>query len=175
MCMNNNHKKLSHKQERFAQEFLFDGNKAKASIRAGYSKNNAASTGLRLYKTPHIRARIDELMKLRSERTQIDSDYVLTRLGEMDQLDISDILDDEWNFLPISEWPKAWRRSISGFDVSMAGKGDDIEFIKKIKWPEKSKIVELIQKHISLMNDAKDDNDKNDLPVIQIIYPDNGR
>ncbi len=163
---------------RFVDEFMYDQNKAKAAVRAGYSKKSTASAGLRLYKNKLVRAEINKRMLERSKRTEIDSDYVLTRMGEIDQLDMIDILDEAGNFLPIRQWPRVWRISISGFDVSTVGKGDEVEFIKKIKWPDKVKNLEMIGKHVQIGAwGDKEDGPATDSEVnIYIVkLPDNGR
>ena len=52
------------------------------------------------------------------------------------------------------EWPKIWRTTLSGFDLSstiMNMNEDSIETIlKKIKWPDKVKNLELIGKHVDV-------------------------
>lgn len=57
-------------------------------------------------------------------------------------------------FKPIREWPKIWRTTLSGFDLSstiMNMNEDSIETIlKKIKWPDKVKNLELIGKHVDV-------------------------
>lgn len=86
---------------------------------------------------------------------QIDADYVLRRLVEIDQMDLLDILDEKMAFRPTSEWPKVWRQYLSGVDVSelFEGAGDEREMVgvlKKIKWPDKVKNLELIEQTFAL-------------------------
>ncbi len=71
---------LNPKQEAFCQEYLKDLNATQAAIRAGYSEKTAGSQGHDHLKKPEIIARLQELMDARSERTQIDADYVLSSL-----------------------------------------------------------------------------------------------
>jgi phage terminase small subunit len=40
------------------------------------------------------------------------------RLVEIDQMDVIDILNDDGSLKPIREWPKIWRTTLSGFDLS---------------------------------------------------------
>lgn len=103
----------------------------------------------------HIGARIAVLREERCKRTQIDADYVLKRLRDWDELDPIDILADDGSILPIRQWPKVWRQSISGFDVAeiaKAGSDSDavLTILKKIKWPDKVKNLELIGKHVDV-------------------------
>ena len=89
-----------------------------------------------------------------AESVQIDASYVLRRLKEIDQLDILDIMNDELDgFKSLSEWPKAWRISISGIDVQTIVSGGDEpveKLVRKIKWPDKTKNLELIGKHVDV-------------------------
>lgn len=146
--------KLTAKQEMFCREYLIDLNATQAAIRAGYSKNTASETGYENLRKPQLAEHIAKLKAHRSETVKIDSDYVLRRLSEIDQLDILDILNDDLSdFKPVSEWPKSWRISITAFDISvLASRGqDNIETtVKKIKWPDKTRNLELIGKHVDV-------------------------
>ncbi|MHA6497439.1 terminase small subunit [Escherichia coli] len=101
-----------------------------------------------------IQKRIAELMEERNKRMRVSADYVLMRLVEIDQMDVIDILNDDGSLKPIREWPKIWRTTLSGFDLSstiMNMNEDSIETIlKKIKWPDKVKNLELIGKHVDV-------------------------
>lgn len=68
------------RQERFCQEYLIDLNGKAAAIRAGYSAKCADNTAYKLLNKPGIMARIRELLAMRSVRTGIDQDWVITRL-----------------------------------------------------------------------------------------------
>lgn len=142
---------LTAKQDIFCQEYLIDLNATQAAIRAGYSVKTANEQAPRLLVNVSVANRIAELMKARAERVQIDSDYVLKRLAEIDQLDVSDILNDDLTIRPLSQWPKVWRQFVSGVDITELKSTDDVTaLLKKIKWPDKLKNLELIGKHISV-------------------------
>jgi phage terminase small subunit len=146
------------KRERFCQEYIVDLNATQAAIRAGYSKKTAYSQGQRLLNFVEVKARIDFLKSKRSEKTQWDSQRVLDELIIIHKLDIIDIFkDDMSDFLPLSEWPVEWRRSLSAVDIKKIvdrGKDEgeeDIEtFITKVKWPDKTRNLELIGKHVQI-------------------------
>lgn len=140
--------KLTAKQELFCREYLVDLNATQAAIRAGYSAKTAGSMGQQLLKKLEIR--ITEMKAERTERVNIDADYVLGRLVEIDQLDVLDILDDDGCFLPVKHWPKSWRTSLSGLDVMEVASGDTAAVLKKIKWPDKTRNLELLGKHIDV-------------------------
>ncbi len=147
--------KLTDKQEMFCREYLIDLNATQAAIRAGYSEKSANNTGPDNLLKPIIQNRISELKAERVKETKIDANYVLTRLVEIDQMDVLDILDDDGSIKPVSEWPKVWRTYMSGIDIAELwdGRGEDREqigLLKKIKWPDKVKNLELLGKHIEV-------------------------
>lgn len=146
---------MTPKQEAFVREYLIDLNATQAAIRAGYSEATAYSIGQENLNKPEIAAAISEAQADRAERTQINADYVLNRLVEIDNMDVLDIVDDKLNLKPVHQWPRVWRRYLSGFDVAemFEGRGEDREMtgiLKKIKWPDKVKNLELLGKHVGV-------------------------
>lgn len=145
---------LNAKQEAFAHEYIKDLNITQSAIRAGYSEKTAHSQGSRLLNHVEVSQLIQKLKHQRCEASKVDAEYVLRRLKAIDELDILDIVqDDLMSFKPLNEWPKSWRTSINGFDIStvMFGGDEPIEtIVKKIKWPDKVKNLELIGKHVDV-------------------------
>ncbi|WP_442596325.1 terminase small subunit [Parapusillimonas sp. JC17] len=146
---------LTPKKRCFAAEYIKDLNATQAAIRAGYSERTAKSQGQRLLTDVDVAALIGELQQRRNERVQIDADYVLRRLFEIDQMDVLDIMTEDMSLRPVSEWPKVWRQYLSGFDLAemFEGRGEDREMVgilKKIKWPDKVKNLELLGKHVDV-------------------------
>ncbi|MEG2042170.1 MAG: terminase small subunit [Hafnia sp.] len=147
--------KLTDKQELFAREYLKDLNATQAAIRAGYSEKTANEQASRLLANVNVQSFVAELKATRIEQTGIDAAYVLRRLVEIDQMDVLDIMTDDMSLKPVSEWPASWRRYLSGFDLAemFEGRGDDREMVgilKKIKWPDKVKNLELLGKHVNV-------------------------
>ena len=146
---------MTPKQQAFVNEYLIDLNATQAAIRAGYSERGAEVQGHRLLSNANVAHAIAEAQAKREQRTQINADYVLARLAEIDALDVIDILNDDMSFKPISQWPQAWRRYLSGFDIAemFEGRGEEREMVgllKKIKWPDKVKNLELLGKHVTV-------------------------
>lgn len=147
--------KLTDKQEQFCREYLIDLNATQAAIRAGYSEKTARSISNTLLTKVDIQNRISELKSERNEQLNIDASYVLRRLVEIDQMDVVDILKDDMSFKPLYEWPKVWRQYLSGLDMAemFEDRGDEREMVgilKKIKWPDKVKNLELLGKHVDV-------------------------
>ena len=141
---------LTAKKLAFCEEYLKDLNATQAAIRAGYSEKTAASQAARLLINVNIQSKIAELKQERSQRVQIDADWVLQQLKDIHNLDVIDILDNYGNFKKIVDWPKPWRMYLSGFDLQELIKDDVETVIRKIKWPDKVKNLELIGKHVSV-------------------------
>ena len=149
--------KLTEKQQSFVEEYLKDLNATQAAIRAGYSKRTAYRQGADLLQKTSVADAIQKAKQKRIERNEIDADYVLKRLVEIDQLDVLDILDANLeSFKPISEWPKAWRQSITGLDLKKMiqygkdSEDDEVSILQKVKWPDKVKNLELLGKHVDV-------------------------
>lgn len=149
---------LTDKQEMFCREYLIDLNATQAAIRAGYSAKTANRTASENLSKPDIQSRIAELKAQRNDLVGINATYVLNRLVEIDQMDVLDIVRDDLSLKPVTEWPASWRRYISGFDLAEMFEytGEDggkelAGILKKIKWPDKVKNLELLGKHVSVM------------------------
>ena len=136
------------RQIKFVEEYIKSLNATDAAIKAGYSKKTARSQGSRLLTNVDIQKAIQQAKAEREERTKIDVDYVLKRLVEIDQMDVLDIIDDDGNVKPLRDWPKIWRQYISNIETISMDDGEG--WLKKIKWPDKVKNLELIGKHVSV-------------------------
>ncbi len=142
-------------QEAYCQEYIKSPeNQTQAAVNAGYSPKTAAKFASQNMRDERIQKRIAELMTERNKRLKVSADYVLNRLVEIDQMDVIDILNDDGGMKPISQWPKIWRTTLSGLDISTTITNFDEttleNMLKKIKWPDKVKNLELIGKHVDV-------------------------
>lgn len=143
--------KLNPQQEMFCREYMIDFNATQAAVRAEYSAKTANVKGSQLLALVSVQTRLSELMQERCQKLEINANYILSRLYEIDQLDILDILNDDLSFKELKEWPKAWRISLSAIDIAETQSSNDISTsVKKIKWPDKTKNLELLGKHVDV-------------------------
>lgn len=145
------------KRRFFCEQYVADAglNGRIAAIKAGYSKATAAQQAWKLLQDPVILTYIDKLKKQRSDRVQVDADYVLQQLHAIDQMDIIDIIEDDMTLKPLSVWPPTWRRYLNGFELAelFEGQGDVRKMmgvLKKIKWVDKLRNLELLGKHVEV-------------------------
>ncbi|MFF6585815.1 terminase small subunit [Pseudomonas aeruginosa] len=152
---------LTKKQRLFVDEYLIDLNATQAAIRAGYSTRRATEIGYQLLQRPEVAQAIQAAMAERSKRTEVEADYVIRRLCEIDEMDVLDILEDDGSFRSIREWPKVWRQFLSGIEVAelFEGRGDDRRIagvLRKVKWPDKLRNLELLSRHVGTESAALD-------------------
>lgn len=73
-------KKLTIKQQKFADEYIISGNATQSAIKAGYSKKTARQVGAENLTKPNIKSYIDERMKKLEEEAIADQAEVLKYL-----------------------------------------------------------------------------------------------
>jgi phage terminase small subunit len=147
---------LTPKQQRFVEEILLDMNATQAAIRAGYSKRTAKEQGAQLLGKAHIRAAIDTAKVKRSERTEIDADWMLQRLVDEAEADLAGLYNDAGDLKPVDQWPAIWRQGlVAGVEVEalFEGYGKDrkqIGYTKKVRLDSRVRRLELIGKHVKV-------------------------
>lgn len=75
--------KLTAKQKQFCKEYLIDLNATQAAIRAGYSEKTARTIAAQNLAKLNITEYIKELMAKRSEKVEIDAEWVLEQAVDM--------------------------------------------------------------------------------------------
>lgn len=147
---------LNDKQKRFVAEYLIDLNATQAAIRAGYSAKTAHSQGPRLLEHVEIAAAVDAAKLERSQRTQVDADWLLKRLADEADADLADLYTETGDLKPVEAWPKIWRQGlVAGVEVDALydGFGENrtqVGLVKKIKLSDRTRRLELIGKHIKV-------------------------
>lgn len=153
------------KWEKACQEYVLNGGDQSKAFRKAFPhtrkwKDNTVWTKASLFfKKGEVRERVAELQdraaKVAEEQFKVDAQYVLRRHVEIDRMDVLDIMNGDGSMKPVGEWPAVWRSFISGLDIAelFEGRGEDrgmVGVLKKIKWPDKVKNLELLGKHVSV-------------------------
>lgn len=151
--------------EKACQVYVLEGLTQVAAWRIAFPKSKCkkkstqAVSACELFRRPQVKARVAELMEKKAEvaerEFEVNAKYVLGRLVEIDRMDVIDIMTDSGDLLPIREWPPVWRQFIQQFEIEevFAGRGDErlnVGLLKKIKWPDKIRNLELLGKHIDV-------------------------
>lgn len=136
-------KNLRH--EEFCHEYLKTLSAQEAGKAVGFKTRQHAWDVLQ---REEVEERIAYLNTQRLNRVDVDADYVLKRLVEIDKMDVLDIMDEKLNMKPLDEWPPIWRQYVNSIENMQIT--DSAGWMRKIKWPDKVKNLELIGKHISV-------------------------
>jgi phage terminase small subunit len=173
--------KLTKKQEAF-KDLIISGTAKEAAYRQVYNCDKMTDASIarearQLFNHPLITSEFDQIAKIAREKAAVDDTYVLQRLVEIDQMDLCDILNDDWTLKPLTVWPRVWRSYITAVDVQelRAGQSDPdvaVAFLKKIKWPDKLKNLEMLGKHraIQAFTPEKDKGVIPEFPEVIEIY-----
>lgn len=139
--------KITDKQRRFIEAYCGEArfNKTEAARLAGYAPKSARKIGSDLYKTPHIRARIDEVL----EENTLSSTEVLRELTDVGMR----ALDD---FIEITRYDKEGNPIAARMDASA-----------------KMKALELLGKHHQLFTDKIQHSGSIALPIttVEVVVP----
>lgn len=163
-------KPLSPKQQRFCEEYLVDLNATQAAIRAGYSKKTAQEQSSRLLSNVIVAGCIQQLQVAQSKRTKITADAILAELHALATVDISLAYDDSGFLRPLKEIPENVRRAILNLEAAeiFAGDGDArsvIGHLKKVRFHDKTKALELLGKHLKLFTEKHEHTGKDGAPI----------
>ncbi|GAA4434696.1 hypothetical protein GCM10023188_25940 [Pontibacter saemangeumensis] len=134
--------KLTDKQQRFCEEYLVDLNATQAAIRAGYSEKTANREGSRLLSKVDIHARVQELQQQRSEKLNIDTEWVLRRLVA--------ISDKCMQAEPVMKWDPEEKAMVETGEYQFDSQGAN-------------KATEMIGKHIGFF---EKDNEQGKVPLV---------
>lgn len=149
-------KNLDQREKRFVAEYLIDLDPKRAALEAGYSATTAASKAYQWVSNgkvkPHVFDAVEEAQAKRAERTEIDADWVLRRLGEEATADLADLYDENGALRPVHDWPLIWRQGlVAGLDVEeVRAEGEVVGTVRKLKLSDRIKRIELIGKHIDV-------------------------
>lgn len=165
---------LTKRQAAFVEEYLVDLNASAAAVRAGYSKQWGRTHASHLMSNPKIKAAVDDAMRRRAQRVQVDADTVLRELLRIAMADLGQIFDEDGKLKPLHEIPEEARRAICSvetdelFDDGIAS--DELEpqghggalrrhrnavgVTRKVKLWDKLKALEMLGKHLKLFTDV---------------------
>jgi phage terminase small subunit len=140
-------------QAKFVGEYLIDLNATQAAVRAGYSPDTARQIGSENLSKPDIAEAIIAAKSDRSRRTGIDAAWLLTRLADEAEADLSDLYDDAGALKPVKDWPAIWRKGlVAGIKAieERDDRGNVVGVLREVKLSDRVKRLELIGKHIDV-------------------------
>lgn len=165
---------MTPKQERFVEEYLSDLNATQAAIRAGYSEKTAYEIGHQNLKKVEVQAALQTAFAARSERVQIDQDWVLRRLAAIASIDVRKLFAADGTLRPIHELPEEVAGAISSVEIvkRRAGDEDGPEYLHRVRSWDKVKALELLGKHLRMFSDRVEVAGKGTHPVYSELTED---
>jgi len=161
---------LKDKQLLFCIEYMVDLNATQAAIRAGYSKATAHSIGNENLIKPAIQNKISELKQKRSEKVEVSAESMLRLLKNFAYSDITDTLfcsPEELKQLPLEV-----RRLISSYKLTTRttrqGKKVEVEKMVELKFVDKLKACDMINRHIGLYEKDNNQQGGNDIDLSKL-------
>lgn len=149
------HGKLTPKQRRFIEAYIIDLNATQAAIRAGYSGKTAKSQGQRLLTNADVADAIAAAMNECADKNKLDAQRVLQELACLAFCDVGNAFNPDGTMKPIHGIDEDTRRAIVGFDViAMEENGAFVGTLKKVKFADKLRALELLGKHLGLFTDV---------------------
>jgi phage terminase small subunit len=148
---------LTEQQRAFCDYLLTDPEQnATACYQKAYPKATekaATAAASRLLTNVNVIQYMDAARAKRSERTQIDADWLLTRLAQEADADIADLYDELTGALkPVHKWPKIFRQGlVAGIDVNqLSVDGNTVGEVVKIKLADRNAKLKMIGDHIGV-------------------------
>lgn len=155
----------------FCDEYIKDFNGTQAAIRAGYSAKTANEQAVRLLANVSIQSYISDLLKKRSERTEITQDRVLLEIARLAFNDPRKVFDKNNSLLPINQWPDEAAAAISSIKITESTDADGAVLVqtKEVKFWDKGRQLELAAKHLGMLTGEKDKDTDTPEPK-QIVF-----
>jgi phage terminase small subunit len=158
--------KLTHKQQRFVEEYLIDLNATQAATRAKYSKKTAFRMGAENLQKPAIMNAIQEAMARRSARTTVTADRVVLELARIAFVDPTIVIDFATGTV---------RRDLSEDDRAvLAGvkvKDGDTFTEREVKLCDKLRALEMLGKHLCMFTDNIAFKDMIPVTIVDDVSP----
>jgi phage terminase small subunit len=145
---------LNRRQARFVEEYLVDLSATQAAIRAGYSKKTAKEMGAENLTKPHIALAIEEAMKERGKRTEIEADRVLQEIARLAFSDIRNVFQPDGRLRAITELDDATAAAVASVKVVSRDAGirpdgtHAIEYVHEIKMTGKDSSLDKLMRHL---------------------------
>jgi phage terminase small subunit len=152
---------VSPRRKLFCEEYIKDFSGARAAARAGYSGDVAtlSATASRLLNDDNVARYIAELSRNALMRSKIQVDVILAEAARIATVDIAEAFNDDGSLKRLQDMSPNVRRAIAGLEIKeyFEGSGQDrmqVGWIKKVKFADKTKALEMLGKYLSMWTDV---------------------
>ncbi len=168
---------LKNRRQRFVDEYLVDLNATQAAIRAGYSVKTSKMQGSRLLTNDDVQADIADRQAKRAKKVGVTAEEVIAELRKLAFFDVRKFFDAEGRPVALVDLDDNTAAAVVGLEVleEFDGAGADRikrGEVKKYKLADKVKSLELLARHLGLLNDQLK---VSGAPSLVAYLPGNGR
>jgi len=144
-------------KERYCEEYLIDLSIVNAAKRAGVQGDNPNIVGWQFMQDPEVQDRIEELKRIRSERTGITADKVLREVARISFSDIREYYNEDGTLKNITDLSDDAAAALSAIKTEELFEMDGRKkvftgYSKEIKTYDKPASLEKLMKHLGLYN-----------------------
>ncbi len=151
---------LSVRQQRFVQEYLRDGNAARAARDAGYTSDKSSNQGWKMLRRPAIAAAIAAERAALSAKLSVDAERVLGEYVRIGFADMRKIFDADGNLLHPRFMDDDTAAAIAEVEVSKKAGGETLHKIKRV---DKKGALDSLARALGLFRDKPDASDADNL------------
>lgn len=141
------------RHERFAREYLLDGNATQAAVRAGYASRNADVTGPRLLGKAGIARRVAELQAELAARLEISAERVLREVARIAFADPRRFFRPDGSLKAVGVLDDDSAAALASFETVLkavpVGEGETEE-VRRVRFWDKLAALNLLGKHLNL-------------------------
>jgi phage terminase small subunit len=151
---------LTHKQARFTQEYLVDGNATQAAIRARYSPKTAGVIGYENLRKPQIAEAIAGARAKLAERLEVTSARIVTELAKLGFANMADYMRANPGGDPYLDFSRLTRDQAAALaevtvDDFVDGRGENARQVKRVRFKLHDKQAALVNlgRHLGIFAD----------------------
>jgi phage terminase small subunit len=126
------------------------------AFRGSYDAENmtdksCATTASKLESNDRIAKRIERGLAQAANIAGVNASFIVSELKAISEMSVADILEDDLTLKPLKDWSDDWKRYVTAIDLVELKLGTEsveaaTKFIKKIKWVDKLKALEMLGK-----------------------------
>lgn len=143
------------KVDKFCMAYLETFSQKAAAKAVGISARSAQI----MLEKEHVQERLVELKNIRLRRANVDASFVLKRLYESCEADVSELFDEDGAYKHPRDWPEPFRKGLVS-SLNIEARGGDVS-VTRLRLADRTKLLELLGRHIDVaafeVKDARED------------------
>ncbi len=158
-------RKVTHRQQAFAREYLVDYNGTQAAIRAGYSKKSAAQQASALLRLPKVIAELAKRAAPVKKRAELKASELLEVMQLVAYGDVSNLFKPSSGNGSVSTIKDM--RELGEDQVLVAGYKRGSDGSVELKFENRMRARELLMKHLGLLKEQMSIEHSGEISVVE--------